>query len=93
MIVSFRDSDCRSIFNQKPVRHLPIAVQTVVLRKLQMLNSAVELFDLRSPPGNRLEALRSDRAGQYSIRVNDQWRLCFRWTTEGPSNVELVDYH
>lgn len=62
-------------------------------RKLQMLDDAVELKDLRSPPGNRLEALRGDRAEQYSIRINDQWRLCFVWTAAGPDEVEIVDYH
>ena len=62
-------------------------------RKLQMLDDAVELRDLRSPPGNRLEALHGDRAEQYSIRINDQWRLCFVWTAAGPDGVEIVDYH
>ena len=67
---------------------LPIA-----MRKLAILNQAVRLDDLRVPPGNRLEALAGDRAGQHSIRVNDQFRVCFRWTTEGPQDVEIVDYH
>jgi proteic killer suppression protein len=62
-------------------------------RKLTMLNAAVELRDLRSPPGNRLEALAGDRAGQHSIRINGQWRVCFVWTAEGPADVEIVDYH
>ena len=63
------------------------------MRKLAMLNRAVTLDDLRVPPGNRLEALKGGRAGQYSIRVNDQFRVCFLWTSEGPRNVEIVDYH
>jgi proteic killer suppression protein len=68
-------------------------MKTVVERKLQMLDSAATLDFLRSPPGNRLEALRGDRAGQHSIRVNDQFRICFVWTERGPMNVEIVDYH
>lgn len=67
--------------------------QRVALRKLDMLKAAEELKDLRSPPGNRLEALQGDRAGQYSIRINDQWRICFRWTPEGAEEVEICDYH
>jgi toxin HigB-1 len=62
-------------------------------RKLQLLDSAASLVDLRSRPGNRLEALRGDRAGQHSIRINDQYRICFRWTADGPEDVEIVDYH
>lgn len=69
------------------------SIEQVAQRKLQMLDNAVELRDLASPPGNRLEALRGDRAGQHSIRVNDQWRVCFVWTDSGPVNVEIVDYH
>ena len=69
------------------------AVTTVATRKLQMLDVATSLDFLRSPPGNRLEVLRGNRAGQYSIRINDQFRLCFRWTDAGPSDVEIVDYH
>jgi len=65
----------------------------VVLRKLDMLDAAAQLIDLRSPPGNRLEALKGDRAGQHSIRINDQWRLCFRWSDQGPEDVQIVDYH
>jgi proteic killer suppression protein len=63
------------------------------MRKLDMLNAAVRLQNLRSPPGNRLEALKGDRHGQWSIRINDQWRVCFRWTDEGPVDVQIVDYH
>ena len=68
-------------------------IQTVAMRKLAMLNQAARLDDLRVPPGNRLEALTGDRAGQHSIRVNDQFRVCFRWTDAGPEEVEIVDYH
>jgi proteic killer suppression protein len=63
------------------------------MRKLDMLNAAVRLQNLRSPPGNRLEALKGDRHGQWSIRINDQWRVCFRWTDEGPVDDQIVDYH
>ena len=68
-------------------------IQTIAMRKLAMLSAAGRLDDLRIPPGNRLEALRGDRAGQHSIRVNDQFRVCFRWTDAGPEDVEIVDYH
>jgi toxin HigB-1 len=69
------------------------ALGRTALAKLQMLNRAADLNDLRIPPGNRLEALRGDRGGQYSIRINQQWRICFRWTSKGPSEVQIVDYH
>jgi len=69
------------------------AIETVATRKLAMLEAAKTLEFLRSPPGNRLEALKGKRAGQWSIRINDQWRLCFVWTGSGPANVEIVDYH
>ena len=68
-------------------------LQRTALRKLTMLDAAEVLDDLRVPPGNKLEALKGDRKGQHSIRLNDQWRICFRWTTAGPENVEMVDYH
>ena len=68
-------------------------IQTIAMRKLAMLNQAGRLDDLRVPPGNRLEALKGDRAGQHSMRVNDQFRVCFRWTETGPEDVEIVDYH
>ena len=68
-------------------------IQSVAMRKLAMLNQAARLDDLRVPPGNRLEALTGDRVGQYSVRVNDQFRVCFRWTDAGPEDVEIVDYH
>lgn len=68
-------------------------LQRSALRKLAMLDAAVVLDDLRAPPGNHLELLRGDRAGQYSVRINEQWRICFRWTPAGPKDVEIVDYH
>jgi proteic killer suppression protein len=72
---------------------LPLDMQATALRKLRLLNQARVLSDLRAPPGNRLEALKGDRRGRYSIRVNDQWRICFRWLEGGPADVEIVDYH
>lgn len=72
---------------------LDAGVQRVALRKLAILDAAETVDDLRVPPGNRLEKLRGDRAGQYSIRINQQWRLCFEWTDAGPENIEIVDYH
>lgn len=81
------------IFNNEVSRKLPADIQTTALRKLLQLNAAVSLGSLRVPPGNRLEALKRDRSGQHSIRINDQWRLCFRWTPAGPEHVEIVDYH
>lgn len=91
-IRSFRCSDTEAIFEGgNPRRFRNIA--HVAQRKLQMLDSAFELRDLRIPPGNRHEALSGDRAGQHSIRINDQWRICFVWTESGPEDVEIVDYH
>ncbi len=91
-IRSFLCPDTEALYEgRKPKRFRNI--ESVAERKLQMLDSAVELKDLRSPPGNRLEALRGDRAGQHSIRINDQWRICFVWTDTGPDRVEIADYH
>jgi proteic killer suppression protein len=92
MILNFRCPDTQSLFETGASKRWS-SILTVVTRKLAMLNVAVELRDLRSPPGNRLEALRGNRAGQHSIRVNDQWRICFVWTESGPTQVEIVDYH
>jgi toxin HigB-1 len=91
-IRSFRCSDTEAIYEGKSHRRFR-NIENVAQRKLQMLDDAVELRDLASPPGNRLEALSGDRAGQHSIRINDQWRMCFRWTPTGPEDVEIVDYH
>ena len=93
MIVSFRDTETARIWHGERSRRLPPEIQNVALRKLRLLNNAHDLNDLRVPPGNRLEALRTERLGQHSIRINDQWRICFVWTVGGPDNVEIVDYH
>src|SRR5262245_1093209 len=93
MIVSFRDTETARILRGERSRHLPSDIQNVALRKLRLLNQSRELNDLRVPPGNRLEALKGDRSGQYSIRINDQWRIRFVWTAGGPKDVEIVDYH
>lgn len=91
MILSFSDPEAEKIWHGAISRRIPRKLQERARRKLRMLHAAVELNDLRSPPGNRLEKLSGDRSGQYSIRINDQWRICFRWT-EGAANVEIVDY-
>ena len=91
-IRSFRCADTEAIYEGKSPRRFR-SIESVAQRKLQMIDDAVELRDLKSPPGNRLEALRGDRDGQHSIRINDQWRVCFVWTETGPMNVEIVDYH
>jgi proteic killer suppression protein len=92
MIRSFRCKDTQALFaGGHPKRFR--AIETVATRKLAMLDAAKTLDFMRSPPGNRLEALRGDRAGQWSVRINDQWRLCFVWTDSGPDQVEIVDYH
>ena len=93
MIRSFRDRDTQRLFDRQPVRKLGADVQRVALRKLRQLDAAVTLDDLRVPPGNRLEKLRGDRRGQHSIRVNDQWRVCFRWAGADAHDVAIVDYH
>ncbi len=91
MIKSFRCRDTEALANDEPVKRFR-TIERVARRKLEVLESAGRLSDLRSPPGNRLEALKGDRKGQYSIRINDQWRICFRWD-EGAEAVEIVDYH
>jgi len=93
MIRSFRDRETRRIFQRIRSRKLPNDIQQTALRKLRMLNRSTTLADLRVPPANRLEKLRGDRAGQYSIRINDQWRICFTWQNGDAYNVEIVDYH
>lgn len=93
MIKSFKDKEVAKIWNQQVSRRVPREIQQVALRKLFMLDKAVSLDDLRIPPANRLEALKGDREGQHSVRINDQWRICFVWTATGPEGVEIVDYH
>ncbi len=93
MITSFKCRETEKIFNGKFSAILPQAIQRLAARKLDYLDSAGELEDLRSPPGNRLEALKNDRAGQYSVRINDQWRICFVWCDNNAYDVEIVDYH
>jgi proteic killer suppression protein len=93
MIRSFKSKEAEKIFNRERSQKLPSDIQQVALRKLRMLNRAATLQDLRVPPANRLEKLSGDRAGQYSIRINDQWRICFDWNAGDAHNVEIVDYH
>ncbi|HTX51680.1 MAG TPA: type II toxin-antitoxin system RelE/ParE family toxin [Caulobacteraceae bacterium] len=93
MIRSFRDRQTSSIWEGSRSRRLPVDIQDAALRKLRLINAAQRLDDLRAPPGNRLEALSGDRAGQHSIRINQQWRICFRWSEGGADDVEICDYH
>lgn len=93
MLQSFADKDTERVWRRERSRHLDATVQRAALRKLLILDAAETLGDLRIPPGNQLERLAGDRAGQYSIRVNDQWRICFRWSAAGADDVEIVDYH
>ncbi|MFA6108952.1 MAG: type II toxin-antitoxin system RelE/ParE family toxin [Candidatus Latescibacterota bacterium] len=92
MIVSFRCSDTEALARGRRVRRF-IRIESVARRKLRQLQIAGRLDDLRVPPGNHLEALKGTRSGEHSIRVNDQFRVCFRWTAAGPAEVEIVDYH
>jgi toxin HigB-1 len=92
MIGGFR-GEAEKIWNGVRSRRLPSDIQTVALRKLRLINAAKKIEDLKVPPGNRLEPLRGKRAGQWSIRINDQWRICFRWAEGGAEDVEIVDYH
>ena len=93
MIVSFASAETEQVWRGRFSRRLPHDIQSTALRKLRMLNNAKVLRDLAIPPNNRLEALSGHRKGQHSIRINDQWRICFRWTNGGPADVEIVDYH
>ena len=97
MIVTFHDQGTEDVFNGESTKAAkkvcPEMVWNVARRKLDQLDSVLRLDELRVPPGNRLEALSRDRKGQHSIRINDQYRLCFEWSSSGPANVEIVDYH
>jgi len=93
MIQSFADRETELVYNQEFSRRLPNTIQKVALRKMMMIDNAKSLNDLRIPPNNRLEALQGDREGQYSIRINDQWRICFSLNEGHFYNVEIVDYH
>ena len=90
---SFRDKETARLWERQRSRRLDPTTQRAAMRKLVILDAAETLDDLRVPPGNRLEKLRGDRAGQHSIRINRQWRICFRWTDAGPEDVEITDYH
>lgn len=92
MILSFRCAETQGLYTTGKTRRFN-SFRSTAERKLQMLESAVVLDDLKAPPGNMLEALRADREGQHSIRINKQWRVCFVWTEQGPTQVEIVDYH
>jgi proteic killer suppression protein len=93
VIRTFRDKTTEAVFDGESPKGFPGDLVKVARRKLRYLHAAETLGDLRSPPGNRLEALTGDRKGQHSIRINDQFRVCFMWTAEGPTEVEIVDYH
>jgi proteic killer suppression protein len=93
MIRSYKDAMTETVASGKAPKGFPTDIVKVAVRKLTMIEAAHVLDDLRSPPGNRLEALKGDRAGQHSIRINDQWRICFVWKDGGADNVEIVDYH
>ena len=93
MIAGFKDTEAERIWRGEFSRRLPQEIQEIARRKLRMLNAARTLMDLRVPPANRLEALKGGRAGQFSIRINDQWRICFRFAAGQATDVEIVDYH
>jgi proteic killer suppression protein len=93
MIKAFRNAKTQAVFDGESPKGFSSNLVKVARRKLRYLHAATELSDLRAPPGNRLEKLGKDRAGQYSIRINDQFRICFVWTPEGPTEVEITDYH
>jgi proteic killer suppression protein len=93
VIKSFRDQETEKVFTREGSRKLPGDIQQVALRKLRMLNNATNLNDLRVPPANRLEKLSRDRAGQHSVRINEQWRICFVWREGNAYDVEITDYH
>jgi proteic killer suppression protein len=93
MIRSFKCKETERIFNRYYSKKFPNSIQRIALRKLRMINRAITIQDLRVPPGNRLEELKGNRKGQHSIRINDQWRICFEWHENDVFRVEIVDYH
>jgi proteic killer suppression protein len=93
MIRSFKDSETRKIFERQRSKKLPGDIQDRAYLRLVMIHKSTSIRDLRTPPGNNLEKLGGDRAGQWSIRINDQWRICFEWQNEDAYNVEIIDYH
>ena len=93
MINSFKDKQVEKIFKRKFSKKLPENIQRIAYRKLLMIHAAINLEDLRTPPSNHLEKLIGDRKGQYSIKINNQWRICFEWKNNNAENVEIVDYH
>ena len=93
MIKTFNDGETEKVYHRQRSRKLPSNIQQVALRKLRMINNAVSINDLRVPPANRLEKLSGSRAGQWSIRINDRWRVCFRWKDSDAYNVEITDYY
>jgi proteic killer suppression protein len=93
MIISFKGKFVREVADGRAPKGFPADILARAERRLRAVNNAISLDDLRSPPGNRLEKLAGDRDGQHSIRINDQWRICFRWTEAGAEDVEIVDYH
>ena len=93
MIKTFKDAETQKIYRRERSRKLPTDIQQVALRKLRMINNVININDLRVPPANRLEKLSGDRDGQYSIRINNQWRICFEWRGSDAFNIEIADYH
>jgi len=93
VIISFKDSDTEKVWNREPTKKFSLELQKLAKRRMMWLDAAEILQDLKVPPGNRFEKLLGNREGQHSIRVNDQWRICFVWNNNGASDVEIVDYH
>ena len=93
MIKSFKDKETEKVYSREGSNKLPRYIQQIALRKLRMLNNVKSLNDLRVPPANRLEKMKGDREGQLSIRINDQWRICFKWQSGDAHEVEITDYH
>lgn len=93
MIKTFKDKDTEKVYNRQYSKRLPQQIQRIAMKKLWMSDAAPDINSLKVPPGNRLELLHGSREGQYSIRINDQWRICFRWRESNSFDVEIVDYH